>query len=310
MIAPLAAAVLVAVPPSFIVYELARRWPHRDPSAPKVSTEIIEKEVAKHRRFASLLRSRFDPSVDTGLLLTSALIGAAATLTAAGLLVRMIRADSGLATYDLWFAKWGSVHATAVSTTGLKTISLLGGYQFLVVATLGVAGLEIRRGMGKSAVWILLLVVGGQYAVVNTVKAIVDRERPNISQLTGFAGSSFPSGHSAAAIASYSVFSLLLGRKRSPRVKALLSALTIGIAVAVASSRVLLGVHWFTDVLGGLAVGWAWFTVVSMSFGGRVLRFGAPVAQAERVLEENVSGITNSAVGSDATTNRSGAKRG
>ncbi len=54
------------------------------------------------------------------------------------------------------------------------------------------------------------------------------------------------------------------------------------IAVAVATTRVFLGVHWMTDVLAGLAMGWAWFAITSIAFGGRVLSFGQPVEVAER----------------------------
>ena len=79
------------------------------------------------------------------------------------------------------------------------------------------------------------------------------------------------------------VFSLLLGRRRSPASKAVLAAVAAAITTAVAGSRVLLGVHWFTDVVAGIAIGWAWFTLISLAFGGRILRFGAPVAQAEAV---------------------------
>jgi membrane-associated phospholipid phosphatase len=38
---------------------------------------------------------------------------------------------------------------------------------------------------------------------------------------------------------------------------------------------VLLDLHWLTDVIGGLALGWGWFAVCAIAFGGRILRFGA-----------------------------------
>ncbi len=59
------------------------------------------------------------------------------------------------------------------------------------------------------------------------------------------------------------------------------------ITVAVAASRVLLGVHWLTDVIAGATVGWAWFFVITLVFGGRILRFGEP---AERIADHKVSG--------------------
>ena len=41
------------------------------------------------------------------------------------------------------------------------------------------------------------------------------------------------------------------------------------------ASRVLLDVHWLSDVIAGLFLGWAWFAVCAIAFGGRLLRFGA-----------------------------------
>jgi len=54
----------------------------------------------------------------------------------------------------------------------------------------------------------------------------------------------------------------------------------------VASSRVLLGVHWLTDVIAGAIFGWTWFVLVTVLFGGRILRFGEP---AERVVEQKLT---------------------
>jgi len=114
---------------------------------------------------------------------------------------------------------------------------------------------------------------------------VVRRARPDIDRLTGFAGTSFPSGHSTAAAATLAAIALILTRNRSRRVKVAGAAIAAGLAAMVAGTRVLLGVHWFTDVLAGLLLGWGWFAVCSIAFGGRLLTFGQPAATATDVAE-------------------------
>ena len=120
---------------------------------------------------------------------------------------------------------------------------------------------------------------------MNTIKQLLDRVRPTFNPITETLGPSFPSGHSATAAALYAAVALVLARRRSPRVRALLAGGAVGIAVGVACSRVMLGVHWLSDVVAGLAFGWAWFSVCAIAFGGRFLHFGAPVETATRVAE-------------------------
>ena len=121
--------------------------------------------------------------------------------------------------------------------------------------------------------------------LVNTIKQILDRARPTFNPAAATLGPSFPSGHSATAAALYASVALVLARRRSPRVRALLAAAAGGIAVAVACSRVMLDVHWMSDVIAGLAFGWLWFSLCAIAFGGRFLHFGAPVEKATQVAE-------------------------
>jgi undecaprenyl-diphosphatase len=90
-------------------------------------------------------------------------------------------------------------------------------------------------------------------------------------------GPSFPSGHSSTAAAFYAALALLMARRRDARARAALAAAAAVIAVAVACSRVMLDLHWVSDVIAGLALGWGWFAACAIAFGGRLLRFGEPV---------------------------------
>jgi undecaprenyl-diphosphatase len=255
--------------------------PNFDPAAPRATPQVIAHEARVHPRLAGRLRSRFDPASLTGLALTVALAILLIGTVAIGALLIMAQHDAGLARYDLSAARWGGDNATGGSTRFLRDVSLFGGTPLMIAAALVTAWRQYLRTRTLAVIGFLTVVVVGQVLMTNLTKLLVDRDRPDIHRLTGFSGSSFPSGHAATAAATFAAIALLVGRGRSRRVKAFLAAGASFIAVSVATSRVLLGVHWFTDVVAGLAMGWAWFAISSIAFGGRVLRFGQPVEIAK-----------------------------
>jgi undecaprenyl-diphosphatase len=110
------------------------------------------------------------------------------------------------------------------------------------------------------------------------VKDIVGRLRPTLNPAAEALGPSFPSGHSATAAAFYAAAALIIGRSLKRPGRQLVIATAVALAVAVAASRVLLDLHWLSDVIGGLSLGWAWFALCAVAFGGRLLR---PTAAAD-----------------------------
>jgi undecaprenyl-diphosphatase len=144
-----------------------------------------------------------------------------------------------------------------------------------VVVGVVVALIEIARTRSRWVVPFLLAVVVGDKLLTTTIKDLIDRVRPDLNPIAETLGPSFPSGHSSTSAALWAAVALVVGRWYGPRVRPVLAGLAVGIAVGVAASRVLLDVHWLTDVIGGLALGWAWFAACAVAFGGRLLRFGA-----------------------------------
>ena len=106
--------------------------------------------------------------------------------------------------------------------------------------------------------------LGGAMLISDWVKLLVSRPRPPVEHLQAVTGSSFPSGHATQASAFW--FSLVLlsrALEAPPKVTRMAGALATLIVLAVAASRVYLGVHYPSDVVAGTLIGTCWAAYVS-----------------------------------------------
>jgi undecaprenyl-diphosphatase len=248
----------------------------------EAAQEAVVIEAQRHGWVDSALRERLDPRTATGLVLTVALGVVIAGGFVLGVLAYLTRSSSALVDLDSAVGQWGVDHASSWSTAILEQLTHIGDTWYCLVIAAVVAAIEMIRVPHRWIPVFLGAVIFGNVLLVNTIKAMLDRVRPEFNPIAETLGPSFPSGHSAMAAAFWAAVALLFARRRSPRTRALLSGLAVGLAVTTAGTRVLLGVHWLSDVVAGLAFGWAWFAIVSIAFGGRLVRFGAPVAAAAR----------------------------
>ena len=280
---PLLLLLLVALPVGLAVglLTLSYPWPSSRAARPSlVPARAVGEAVAKHRNVRSALAPRFDPAAATGLALTLALLLVIGGGVLFGALAYLVRGNSHLLSIDNSVARWGNHHSTPTSMRVLNDVTQLASIYVVVVLCVVLAFVETIRERTIWVVAFIVVAVGGEEILTLTVKQLAHRIRPAFNPAAATLGPSFPSGHSATAAAFYAGVALVLGRRRGPAARAVLTGLAVGTAVAVASSRVMLDVHWLSDVIAGVLLGWAWFAVSAVAFGGRLLRFGAPAELA------------------------------
>ncbi len=140
-----------------------------------------------------------------------------------------------------------------------RDVSALGGAVVLTLIGLAAVGylLLLRKPRAASLIAGSLL---GALGLSLALKSFFDRPRPSlVPHLAHTFTSSFPSGHSMLSTAVFLTLGALLARLEQRRlVKAYFLLWALFLAVLVGVSRVYVGVHWPTDVLGGWAAGAAW----------------------------------------------------
>jgi membrane protein DedA with SNARE-associated domain/membrane-associated phospholipid phosphatase len=154
---------------------------------------------------------------------------------------------------------------TAPGDAVMIAITELGDTTVVVAVTMVVLLWLMWKRAWRTATYWLVAIAGA--SVLNTViKVALHRARPGELLYSGWSAFSFPSGHSTVNVVLYGFLAFLIAREIRPawRLVVILGAATL--IFLIAFSRLYLGAHWFSDVLGGMAFGAAWLALLSLSY--------------------------------------------
>lgn len=216
----------------------------------------------------SFVRQRLDPAQRYGLRLT--LFGIAITLVFIpfGFVLSQVVDEGFLTTWDRAVVEdlHEMIRGNDAAINVLQFLSFLGKpiwFYFLVGAACIYLWIKNRRRL--VAYLIATGLVGG--AVDTAVKVIVSRDRPVLDEpiATAF-GQSFPSGHAYTSTAIYGALLLTFLPAMSRRFRAWAIAAYVVLVLAICFSRLALGVHFLSDVIGGVLLGGAWLVASTAAF--------------------------------------------
>lgn len=169
--------------------------------------------------------------------------------------------------------------------TTMRVITDAGG-SLTWIAVLGlVAGWLVIRRLFRLAAFVAVTELGS--SLLNAaIKALVGRTRPVLQDpIATTTGKSFPSGHTQSAIVGYGIL-LLIFLPVVPRLwRILMSVLATLMVLLIGFSRVALGVHYLSDVVGGLFIGAAWLLALTAAFSAWRQRRSPPPVEPSTGLE-------------------------
>lgn len=179
-----------------------------------------------------------------------------ASIAAVASLLDGIGENGDLAALDRPTLSWLVAHRDPVLTALMTTVSTVGGEVVMsIIGVLAVVALAWRRRFDEAL--LLGLALGGAESLSLVLKHVVGRARPPAVSVLGVAETtlSFPSGHTIGT-ATFGLALAYLWWRRSPSARrALVGLAAAAVATAVmAASRLYLGDHWLTDVVGSVVL--------------------------------------------------------
>ena len=164
-----------------------------------------------------------------------------------------------LGSVDAEVAEWVAASMPSSAEWLARMPSWIGGW--IGITAIGIViGVVLVRERAWVDLGFLLATFAGSAIVVAVLKAWIDRPRPGLGSAVALPSSaSFPSGHATAGVASLGAAAVLASeRLSSRRARMWLWGLVVTGGLAVGLSRIVLNVHYVTDVLAGWCLGLAW----------------------------------------------------
>lgn len=203
---------------------------------------------------------------------------------------RVQQESSRLHQIDSSVHAWASETRSGGSTSFFTTMTLIGTPVGLAAMGVIVAAYLAFTGHWRWGAYLLLTAgIGG---LLNLwLKATFARARPELAEaLRGAHGYSFPSGHAMGSTIFFGALSYIAFRYfKSWHSRAVAVAFTTSMIVAIATSRIYLGVHWISDIAGGISAGVVWLATTTVAYETfrrirlvRRLRAQAQLASSER----------------------------
>jgi membrane protein DedA with SNARE-associated domain/membrane-associated phospholipid phosphatase len=147
------------------------------------------------------------------------------------------------------------------SDTVMVSITELGDTTVVVAITISVLAYLLWARAKHSAIFFASALAGA--SLINTaIKVALHRSRPVDGLYTGWSAFSFPSGHSTANMVLYGAIAFLIVRHGKGRLAVTAPFVACIAILAIAFSRLYLGAHWFSDVVGGMAFGLTWLALL------------------------------------------------
>ena len=227
---------------------------------------LIEKALGRAAHFTAKFRYR-----DYLPVLIVLVIGVVAT-SAAGdafldLAERLQEESSTMHAVDREVHVWARTAHTDGSTRFFTLLTIIGTPVGLGVVVLIIAALlAVRRRWRWAMYLIFTTAVGGLLNL--QLKAFFARARPDLAEaLRHTSGYSFPSGHAMGATVCFGALSYLAFRAiPNWRERAAAVAFSVSMIVAIAASRIYLGVHWISDIGAGIAAGLIWIVTTTVAY--------------------------------------------